>query len=65
MKFRYLVFEHEDYYPAGGMDDCILKTNESIYVKRDLRNKSGCYVFDCLTGEVYHTVEEFEQSTGE
>ena len=25
--YRYLLFYYEDYYPRGGMDDCILKTN--------------------------------------
>ena len=25
--YRYLLFYYNDYYPSGGMDDCVLKTN--------------------------------------
>jgi len=26
--FKYLVFAYDSYYPCGGMDDCILVTND-------------------------------------
>ena len=25
--YRYLLFFYNDYYPRGGMEDCVLKTN--------------------------------------
>lgn len=25
--YRYLLFFYKDYYPLGGMEDCVLKTN--------------------------------------
>ena len=25
--YRYLLFFYQDYYPLGGMEDCVLKTN--------------------------------------
>ena len=25
--YRYLLFYYPDYYPSGGMEDCVLKTN--------------------------------------
>lgn len=25
--YRYLLFFYNDYYPLGGMEDCVLKTN--------------------------------------
>lgn len=25
--YRYLLFFYQDYYPYGGMEDCVLKTN--------------------------------------
>ena len=25
--YRYLLFFYQDYYPCGGMEDCVLKTN--------------------------------------
>ena len=26
--YRYLLFFYQDYYPLGGMEDCVLKTND-------------------------------------
>lgn len=26
--YRYLLFFYQDYYPRGGMEDCVLKTND-------------------------------------
>lgn len=63
MKYRYLVFAYDYYYPAGGMDDCICKTNEILSVKHEFRSAEKTYqsveIYDCESGETYYTIEQF------
>ncbi|MEK3887478.1 hypothetical protein [Bacillus sp. FSL K6-3431] len=33
MPFKYLIFGFSHYYPGGGMEDCVLKTNKIQEVK--------------------------------
>ena len=35
--YRYLVFAYLDYYPRGGMEDCIYKSNDLDNVKDFVR----------------------------
>lgn len=28
--YRYLLFYYDDYYPQGGMEDCVFKTNNYV-----------------------------------
>lgn len=35
---KYLVFEYDNYYPGGGMNDCELVTDDIIKVKEHVRN---------------------------
>ena len=56
--YRYLLFYYQDYYPRGGMEDCVLKTNGlddlEKYVNENLIDE---YWYQC-TISYYDTVED-------
>lgn len=60
--FRYLLFECTHYYPAGGMDDCVLKTNDitelDAYVRKNCTNAIGVnfHYYDVAVNKVYDAV---------
>lgn len=64
--FRYLVFAYSDYYPRGGMEDCILKTNnfEEInpfiedYIQNHDLDFDEMHYYDCEEDKTYEA--EFE-----
>lgn len=59
MKYRYLGFSYESYYPGGGMTDCCIKSNDLNEViellkkkeRRNLEYHGGTDIYDCETGE--------------
>jgi len=50
--YRYLLFTYPDYYPAGGMEDCIFKTNKLDEVKPFIKENrlhisdDNLYIYD-------------------
>lgn len=66
---RYLLFAYLEYYPTGGMNDCIFKTNDigelNSYAK-EYAEKEIFYdymdYYDCQTGETYEA--EIEEHDG-
>lgn len=54
---RYLIFSISDYYPAGGMDDCIYKTDDLQKAKEKLKEAKQegghdeLYIYDIQTDE--------------
>ena len=54
---RYLVFKCTIYYPLGGMDDCVLKTDDiqealdRVYTDPDTL-WADFHIYDTLTGEM-------------
>jgi len=62
--YRYLVFAYLDFYPGGGMKDCIEKTNDVSKVLSIWENNSGydsIHVYDCNTGDKYDDIALFKQ----
>lgn len=51
---RYLVFSYSTYYPEGGMNDCVLKTNDrDLAIRVAVEKRDDFYnfsVYDVLTG---------------
>lgn len=37
--YRYFLFQYLDYYPYGGMNDCIFKTNDLEELTNFVKNK--------------------------
>ena len=37
--YRYFLFFYDDYYPLGGMEDCVLKTNNLDDMERAVNEK--------------------------
>ena len=43
--YEYLLFYYDDYYPHGGMEDCVLKTNSYVDMMQ--------YIYEHYDGEYY------------
>ena len=67
--YRYLVFAYLDYYPRGGMEDCIYKSNDldhvkdfvREYIKNNIDDFNEINYYDCQEGVFYeadYNVEE-------
>lgn len=54
--FRYYVFGVDELYPAGGLNDVVLKTNDLKMAQSYMRVRGyehdSCYIYDWLTDEV-------------
>lgn len=50
--YRYLLFTYPGYYPTGGMEDCILKSNSFDEIKQFIKENrvhvfhDNLYVYD-------------------
>lgn len=62
MKYRFLVFESIEYYPAGGMDDCMFKTDSASNTISQMKNNSTYHCYDCKTGETYYDSRELAKA---
>jgi hypothetical protein len=52
-KKRYFLFEITHYYPAGGMNDCILKTNDVEEALSVIRHKHAEDPYSMTNYEIY------------
>lgn len=43
--YRYLLFYYDDYYPLGGMEDCVLKTNNHDDLEPFIHENYECNYF--------------------
>lgn len=56
---RYLVFGYNEYYPEGGMHDCIYKCNQSkdlkhYFLRNDTwRNCDNVHIYDMKEDKIY------------
>lgn len=58
--YRYLVFAYDEYYPSGGMEDCMLKTNDLLSAKAKARSLDGyanVFVYDCVNDVEYYGID--------
>lgn len=61
IKYRYLLFATEHYYPGGGMSDCIFKTNNLNELKQFAKkyfqerpsDTDDLHYYDVALDEVY------------
>lgn len=55
--YRYLLFFYNDYYPSGGMEDCVLKTNNFDDLEQFIHTT---YTDDWYQGTIsyYDTLED-------
>lgn len=55
--YRYLLFFYYDYYPSGGMNDCVLKTNNYDDMERVIKEE---FQDELTFGNIayYDTVED-------
>lgn len=55
--YRYLLFYYDHYYPHGGMNDCVLKTNNFVDIEQYIHDN---YEDDYLMGTIscYDTIED-------
>lgn len=69
--YRYLLFKYNDYYPYGGMNDCVFKTNDleeltqfvkDKYCKEDILLSDEIHFYDAHTDKMY--IAEFEIVSG-
>lgn len=60
--YRYLLFKHYDYYPYGGMNDCVFKSNDlwelTDFVKRNCEIKDDfrefyMHYYDTQTDKIF------------
>ena len=65
---KYLLFAYRDYYPQGGMEDCILVTDSyeelNQYVpeyiqENDAYDFDNMHYYDCQSGKAY--IAEFDE----
>lgn len=58
---RFLLFAFDQYYPSGGMDDCVYMSNEKheIIQRWKACDTQYSHVYDCESGRQYDGVEEF------
>jgi len=56
--YRYLLFGYDQYYPLGGMEDCLLKTNKREEITKKIKETDFHYyeLYDCFED----TLEELE-----
>ena len=54
MKFRYLMFAYDTDCPNGGMEDCLIKTNDL----EEIKNYIGENQFDFEFFEIYDVLED-------
>lgn len=62
--YRYLLFTYSENYPAGGMDDCVLKTNDLEELAKHIAKDNSQYmdIYDCHTGETHHHLDKLKES---
>ena len=66
---KYLLFAFREYYPSGGMDDCIFVTDNvdelnsyaMQYIEGNKYDFDYMYYYDCNSGKTYEA--EFEENT--
>ena len=58
---RYLLFAYDQYYPRGGMDDCVFMSNDwnEIYDRWKKLNQDHSHVYDCESGRQYDEADMF------
>ena len=64
---KYLLFAYMDYYPCGGMEDCVLVANSieelNSFIPQYLKDQAWCtdnmHYYDCQTGKTY--IAEFNE----
>ena len=49
--YRYLLFYYDDYYPCGGMEDCVFKTNSLDELEQFIHDN---YENDYFQGSISH-----------
>ena len=67
---KYLLFAYADYYPCGGMEDCVLVANSieelNLFIPQYIKEHGWCtdnmHYYDCQTGRTYEA-EEFYMVT--
>lgn len=58
--YRFLLFTYSDYYPSGGMDDCIFKTNNIDTIEKFINDdkeytyRDNLYVYDIKEDKTIH-----------
>ena len=65
---KYLLFAYMDYYPCGGMEDCVWVANSieelNSFVLKYLEEYGWCtdnmHYYDCKTGETYIAIFNYE-----
>ena len=56
--YRYLLFYYDHYYPSGGMEDCILKSNNYAEIEQTVKEKfDGDYFLGTIA---YYDIAEDE-----
>ena len=67
--YRYLLFYYPEYYPSGGMEDCVFKTNSindlEKYVNEDLIDEywyqSTISYYDIVEDQIWFAdIEEYD-----
>lgn len=66
---KYLLFAYADYYPCGGMEDCVLVANSieelNLFIPQYIKEHGWCtdnmHYYDCQTGRTYEA--EFDVGT--
>jgi len=62
---RFLLFAFDQYYPNGGMDDCVFMSNDPDEVVRQWKlHGDHSHVYDCESGRQYEGIEEFVAKFG-
>lgn len=64
---KYLLFAYRDYYPRGGMEDCILVADSfeelNLYIPKYIRDNEydfdNMHYYDCQTSKTY--AAEFDE----
>jgi hypothetical protein len=56
--YRYLLFFYDDYYPLGGMEDCVLKTNNYDDINRTVKEKYEGTFYYFGTVAYYDVIED-------
>ena len=61
---RWLLFGFDQYYPSGGMDDCVLMSNDAseILERWKMLDYNHSHVYDCVSGRQYNELEIFDQT---
>jgi hypothetical protein len=57
MKYRYYVFACDTYYPCGGMEDCIYRTNDLVcaIIEADNADEEWAIVYDFKEDQQVHS----------